>query len=255
LPSSPKLQERRSVELSWLSLHYRVIPFAFYPNFAVYEVFLLPYRHQLLQAVDALERCVERGPAMRRRHNHGNTGLTDLETPEPVNHGYASNGVAARNFSPNFRHHFHRHPLVAFVFEKASRPALGVVACYAFEVDKSAIFAAEKLSRDGRSVYRIARQGKKITRCIGYPVSVARPSAHRRQQGYFIAIRKRCRRGRKLLIQRQHSARPRLAKPGKTPGIVLKNGTQASAVGNFKRVLAEAYHVTNYPKKQHSYTH
>src|SRR5579883_2097998 len=41
------------------------IPFSFHPDFAVFEVFFLPDRHQPLKSIDAFERSFERRLAMR----------------------------------------------------------------------------------------------------------------------------------------------------------------------------------------------
>ena len=75
--------------------------------------------------------------------------------------------VVARDVGADLRHHLERHGLVALVFQIPRRPALGVVARHAFEVDERAVLAAQKLARERRAVDGIAGQREEISRGIG----------------------------------------------------------------------------------------
>src|SRR5205807_258846 len=85
--------------LSALSHGRMFVPLSFHPDLAILEMLFFPDGDQALQPVDAFERRVEGGFAMRSCHDDGYAGLADQQAPQSVHHGNAVDVVAARNIA------------------------------------------------------------------------------------------------------------------------------------------------------------
>ena len=57
--------------------------------------------------------------------------------------GDAADGEGAGDLAADFSHRLYGHGFIAFVVEKARRPALGIISSYAFEVDQGAVLSAQ----------------------------------------------------------------------------------------------------------------
>ena len=95
-------------------------------------------------------------------------------SPQAVNHRDAADRMGTRDFGADLGHHPQRHGLVTFVFEIARRPALGVVARYAFEINECTVLAAQELAGDGCAINGIACESEEISRRIGDLMSDSR---------------------------------------------------------------------------------
>src|SRR5690348_152482 len=71
----------------------RYIPLAYHPHRAVFKILFLPDGDLTLQPVDAFERCLNSGLAVRRRHNHRYTGFAYFQAPEAMHDRDAAHGM------------------------------------------------------------------------------------------------------------------------------------------------------------------
>src|SRR5262249_16193152 len=129
----------KKLALNALSRHRRaLIPFSFHPDLPILEVLLFPDRDQALDAVDALERRLECGPAMGGRDDDRNARLADEHAAQTVHHGEAIDRVDGGDFAADLRDRLDGHRLVTFVIEKPGTAPLCIVADNAFERDHGA---------------------------------------------------------------------------------------------------------------------
>src|SRR2546423_12206428 len=101
-----------------------LVPLAFHPDLSIGKMLFLPNRDQALQPVDALERGGERWLPMRRRDHDGDTGFTDLQPAQAMDHRDAPGLEGAGDLTADLRHHLDRHRLIAFVLQKLGWTAL-----------------------------------------------------------------------------------------------------------------------------------
>src|SRR5215468_1963341 len=61
-----------------------LIPLSFHPYLTVHKMLFLPDRDDFLEAVDALQRGIERCTAVWSGDDHRHAGLADQHAPQPV---------------------------------------------------------------------------------------------------------------------------------------------------------------------------
>src|ERR1017187_4205741 len=110
-----------------------LVPIPFHPDLSVFKELFLPDWNQLFEAVDSIERGVERGSAMRGGDDDDDAGFADLHCAQPVDHADAADGASTCDFTPDFGHLADRHLLVAFVFQPQGFPATGIVTDHTLE--------------------------------------------------------------------------------------------------------------------------
>src|SRR5437016_2365915 len=85
------------------------------PDFAIFEEFFFPDGNNFLQFVDCVMAGIEGYAAMGGRYDHGDTGLTDVEMAQSVDHGNAVNIPGLPHENPDLLELLQSHCLVGFI--------------------------------------------------------------------------------------------------------------------------------------------
>src|SRR5882762_6869300 len=171
------------------------------PDCAVLEVLLLPNGHDALEGVDGEAASVKGGGAVRRADGNEYAGFTDLEAPEPVDHGDAMDAIFFVKLGADFAHLGEGHGFVGFVVQVESRTIVGLIADETVEGGDGAIFGRAHVADERGHVDGLAHQLIDIVvreRChIG-----ASAATHGREKRDFVAGTERRIPGGEFLVAR-----------------------------------------------------
>ena len=226
-----------------------MVPFSFNPDLAIFEILLLPDGDQSLQAVDPFKRRLERGPPVRRRHDHGTLASPISMVPSRCTMAMrliANLPAISRPISAILRIAI---GFVAFVFEpKFARP--WYCSDHALEIYHSRRHSLQKRVRALAGIDRLAREREEmpfglrdlIQRASEPPLTGGSNATSSASASGWVE------RG-KLLIARKHDAGSHPARRGNNTGIMIENRTQAGTGRQFETLLRAPANILQQPEK------
>src|SRR5437016_908226 len=128
------------------------------PDRAVFELLLFPDGHGAVEGGGGEAAGVKGGGPVRRADGNEYASVTDLEPPEPVDHGDAMDRVFFVELNADFAQFGEGHGFVGFVVEVESRTIVGLIAGETIESDDGAVFGRAHVADKSDHVDGLAHQ-------------------------------------------------------------------------------------------------